>query len=42
MNQIHILKAQAIAKSLGFRVAAGYLRNRNWSLEAARWILFRK
>lgn len=34
-------KARSIAKTLGVRAAAGYLRNRNWSIEAALWILLR-
>lgn len=41
MNQIHIIKAQFLKRTLGPRVAAGYLRNRNWSLESALWIVCR-
>jgi len=41
MNQIHIIKAQFLRRTLGPRVAAGYLRNRNWSLESALWIVCR-
>jgi hypothetical protein len=37
-----IAKARWLALKLGYRCAAGYLRNRGWSLEAAIWILFRK
>lgn len=35
----HITRARNIASSLGVRVAAGYLRDRGWSIEAALWIL---
>jgi hypothetical protein len=34
--------AKHYARTVGHRAAAGYLRNRGWSLEAAVWILFRK
>lgn len=34
-----IARARAIQKSLGVRYAAGYMRNRGWSVEAARYIL---
>jgi hypothetical protein len=33
------IKAWAIQRSLGTRVAAGYLRNRGWSLEGAVAVL---
>ena len=33
--------AVAMSKSLGVKVAAGYLRNNGFSLEAAVWILLR-
>jgi len=36
---IQAFKAQAIRNNLGTRAAAGYLRNRGWSIEAALWIL---
>lgn len=39
-NANHINKAQSLKKSLGYRVAAGYLRNRNYTLEQALNILF--
>ena len=35
-------KAKEIGKTLGIRRAAGYLRNRGWSLEGALWVLLRK
>ena len=38
----HIGKARTLAHQLGMRSAAGYLRNRGWSCEAALWILLRK
>lgn len=41
MKQVEIVKAGLIRRSLGVRCAAGYLRNRGWSVEAARWVLFR-
>lgn len=34
-----IKKARIIRKSLGVRSAAGYLRDRGWSVEAAVYIL---
>lgn len=34
-------KARRLARQLGYRVAAGYLRNRDWTLEAALWLLLR-
>lgn len=37
--EFSILRAQRMAKNLGTRAAAGYLRNRGVSLEAALWIL---
>ena len=39
--QNEINRAKSIAKSLGYYVAARYLAKRNWSLEAALWILLR-
>lgn len=33
--------AISLSKNLGFRVAAGYLRNNGFSLESAVWILLR-
>jgi hypothetical protein len=32
-------RARHIAKTLGYRVAAKYLRKRGVSIEAARWVL---
>lgn len=40
MNRVE--RAEAIARSLGVRRAAGYLRNQGVSLEAALWILLRR
>lgn len=37
-----IQRALHIAKTLGYYVAARFLYNRGWSLEAARWILLKK
>lgn len=37
-----ISKARKLQSQLGTRCAAGYLRNRGWTLEAAIWILLRK
>lgn len=37
-----MLRAKMIQKSLGTRRAAGYLRNRSWTLEAALMILTRR
>lgn len=34
-----IKKAKNLKKTLGTRAAAGYLRNRGWSLEAALFII---
>ncbi len=34
-------KARRLHKTLGIRVAAGYLRNQNISAEGAVWILLR-
>jgi predicted transcriptional regulator len=44
MNKIkngvtEIERARIIKRTLGVSVAARYLRNRNWSVEAARFIL---
>jgi len=41
-RQMQRAKALCIAKSLGVKVAARYLAARGWSLEASRWILFRR
>lgn len=38
----HRLVALQIKKSLGLKRAAGYLRNRGYSVEAAVWILLRR
>lgn len=37
-----IKKARNIQKTLGIPAAAGYLRNRQWSIEAAIYILLGK
>jgi hypothetical protein len=39
MSAFSCRRARHIAKTLGYRVAAKYLRNRGVSLEAARWVL---
>lgn len=39
VKQAQIIKAQKLIKQLGVRAAAGYLRNRGWSVEAALWII---
>ncbi len=39
-NQLQ--KAKHIARTLGMKCAAAYMRNRGWSLEAACWTLLRK
>lgn len=36
----HQQRAKSIAKTLGYRQAAGYLRNNAYSLEEALFILF--
>jgi len=38
-NMTHIRKARLLKKQFGTRAAAGYLRNRNYSLEFALWVL---
>jgi hypothetical protein len=35
-------QARFIASTLGYKIAAKYLKNRGWSIEAAMWILFNK
>jgi hypothetical protein len=35
-------RAIIIAKSLGVRYGAGYLRDRGWSIDAALWLLARR
>jgi thermostable 8-oxoguanine DNA glycosylase len=35
MTMTHAIKARMIAKTLGMRTAAGFLRNRGYSLEVA-------
>jgi len=37
----HLSKAPKLRRSLGTRCAAGYLRNRGWSLETALYVLLR-
>lgn len=39
MNRTPIEQARFIQRTLGTVVAAKYLRNRNWSIEAALFIL---
>lgn len=39
VKQAQIIKAKSLVKQLGVRAAAGYLRNRGWSCEAALFIL---
>ena len=39
MAAVEIGKARKLVDQLGMRSAAGYLRNRGWSCEAALWIL---
>ena len=39
VKQAQIIKAKSLIKQLGVRAAAGYLRNRGWSLEASLWII---
>lgn len=41
-GRTQITQARSIQKSLGTQVAARYLKNRNWSVEAALWILVGK
>jgi len=36
-----LVKAPKLRRSLGTRCAAGYLRNRGWSLEVALFVLLR-
>lgn len=38
-RRMEVKKARIMQESLGTRVAAGYLRNRGWSLEGAVAIL---
>lgn len=40
MSAFSCRRARHIARTLGTRVAAAYLRNRGVSVEAARWVLF--
>lgn len=40
-GRTEIEQALSIMKSIGVRRAAGYLRNRRWSIEAALWELLR-
>ena len=37
-----IERAEYIRRSLGVRSAAGYLRKRGWSIDAALWLLARR
>lgn len=39
VKQAQIIKAKTLINQLGVRAAAGYLRNRGWSVEAALWII---
>lgn len=36
---MRIWRARHIARTLGIRQAAGYMRNQGFSIEAARWVL---
>jgi hypothetical protein len=38
-KQKELSKAVHIKRTLGIRAAAGYMRNRGWSCEAAVWVL---
>jgi hypothetical protein len=38
-NRLELDIARRIARTLGHRVAAGYMRNRGWSFESALFIL---
>ena len=40
-KQAELVRATRIQQSLGVRAAAGYLRNRGWSLDSALWHLLR-
>ena len=42
MKHKEIRKARQLVSQLGTRCAAGYLRNRGWSLDAALYILLGK
>jgi hypothetical protein len=37
----HLSKAQRLMNNLGIRCAAGYLRNRGWSIETTLYVLLR-
>jgi hypothetical protein len=39
MSAFSCRRARHIARTLGYSVAARYLRNRGVSIEAARWVL---
>lgn len=39
---VQIQRAKTIARTLGFYIAARYLARRNWSIDAACWILLHK
>lgn len=39
---LQIKKARSLKNNLGIKSAAGYLRNRGWSVEAAVFILLGK
>lgn len=36
------IRARYIARTLGLRAAAGFLRNRGWPFESALWVLCRR
>jgi hypothetical protein len=40
-NHTEVEQARIIKNSLGIKVAAGYMRNRGWSVEAASYYLSR-
>ena len=41
LKKCELIKARVIKASLGVRAAAGYMRNRGWSVEAAAHVLAR-
>lgn len=41
-KQLERIRALELKKSLGVKVAAGYLRNHGWAVEAAALFLARK
>jgi hypothetical protein len=41
MKVQELIKAPHLRRTLGIRCAAGYLRNRGWSIETALYVLLR-